>query len=154
MNADQKFEHLNLQLPPAPKAVGLYKSALMVGPLLYTSGHLPLLPNGQIITGCVGQDADEQAGFDAARQAGLTILSTLKRELGSLDRIKRLIKLLGLVNCTSDFKGQPAVINGCSELMRDVFGEENGIGARSAVGVNSLPLGAMVEIEAIFELTP
>lgn len=153
MNAEKNLANLNLQLPPAPKAVGLYKSALVVGSMIYTSGHLPLLPNGQIITGCVGQDADEKAGFEAARQAGLTILATLKRELGSLDRINRVIKLLGLVNCTSEFKGQPAVINGCSELMRDVFGEENGIGTRSAVGVNSLPLGAMVEIEAIFELT-
>ncbi len=151
ITADENLARLQLQLPPAPKAVGVYRPAVHVGNLLYTSGHLPILPSGQIVIGCVGDDADEKAGYAAARQAGMTILATLKQELGSLNRIRRLVKLFGLVNCTSDFYSQPAVVNGCSELFRDVFGDENGIGARSAVGANSLPLGAMVEIEAIFE---
>ena len=102
--------------------------------------------------GCVGRDADQDAGYAAARQTGLAILSTLKSELGSLDRIARIVKLFGMVNCTPDFTQQPAVINGCSELMRDVFGAETGVGTRSAVGVAALPLGVVVEIEAIVEI--
>ena len=119
---------------------------------MYTSGHLPSAVDGSLITGRVGDDLDLQAGYDAARRAGLAILSTLRDGLGSLDRVKRLVKLLGLVRCTPDFTQQPAVINGCSELFRDVFGDEAGIAVRSAVGTSALPLGAVVEIEAIFEL--
>lgn len=152
MSANKKLETLNLTLPPAPQAVGVYKPALIVGKMLYTSGHLPLLPDGSVMTGCVGKDADEKAGFDAARQSGLTILATLIHHLASLEKIARVVKIFGLVNCTADFTGQPTVINGCSELMRAVFGDDDGVGTRSAVGANSLPLGAMVEIEAIFEL--
>ena len=111
-----------------------------------------MLPDGSLIKGCVGRDADEKAGYDAARQVGLTMLSSLRSQLGSLDRIIRVIKLFGLVNCTNDFTGHPAVINGCSELMAEVFGKESGVGTRSAVGANSLPLGIMVEIEGIFEI--
>ena len=152
MNANQKFEELGYEMPPAPKAVGVYKPALVVGNLCYTSGHVPFLPDGSLIKGCVGKDADEAAGYNAAKQAGLTILATLKSHFGSLDRIKRVVKIFGFVNCTDDFMGQPAVMNGCSELMKEVFGDENGVGTRSAVGTNSLPLGVMVEIEAIFEI--
>ena len=155
MSADKKLTELEsqgLELPPAPKSVGVYKPALVVGTLLYTSGHLPLTTDGGIITGCVGKEADKQAGYEAAKQSGLAILATLKKELGSLDKVKRVVKIFGLVNCTSEFTGQPGVINGCSELMREIFGEDHGVGTRSAVGTNSLPLGAMVEIEAIFEL--
>ena len=152
MNADEKLGELGYELPPAPKAVGLYRPATVVGHLCYTSGHVPLQSDGSLIKGCVGKDADEQAGIQAARQAGLTILATLKQHLGGLDRVKRVVKIFGLVNCTSEFTGQPAVMNGCSELMKEVFGDENGVGARSAVGTNALPLGVMVEIEAIFEL--
>lgn len=152
MDAEKRLEELGYQLPPAPKAVGLYKLAINVGNLVYTSGHVPLMPDGSLIKGCVGKDADEQAGYDAARQCGLTMLATLKRHLGNLNRVRRIVKSLGLVNCTDDFKGQPAVINGFSELMKSVFGDDLGVGARSAVGTNSLPLGVMVEIEAIFEI--
>jgi len=105
-----------------------------------------------LILGRVGADLDLQAGKMAARQVGLAILATLKAHLGTLDRIKRVIKVLGMVNCTDDFRDHPAVINGCSELFADVFGPDNGIGARSAVGMNSLPGNIAVEIEAIFEL--
>ena len=152
MSADKNLEELGYTLPPAPKAVGVYKPAILVGNLCYTSGHVPLLPDGNMIKGCVGKDADEKAGYEAAKQAGLTILATLKNHFGSLDKIKRVVKIFGLVNCSDDFSGQPAVMNGCSELMKAVFGDDNGVGARSAVGTNSLPLGVMVEIEAIFEI--
>ena len=152
MDAEKQLEKLGYELPPAPKAVGLYKPAIDVGNLCYTSGHVPLLPDGSLIKGCVGKDADEKAGYDAALQSGLTILATLKQHLGSLNRVKRVVKIFGLVNCTGEFTGQPAVMNGCSELMKQVFGDDHGVGARSAVGTNSLPLGVMVEIEAIFEI--
>ena len=152
MNADERLNQLNEHMPPASKAVGIYRPALIVGKLLYTSGHVPLMPDGSIITGCVGRDSTESAGFDAARQAGLALLATLRQHLGNLDKINRVVKILGLVNCTDEFAGHPAVINGCSELMKEVFGDDHGIGTRSAVGANSLPMGAMVEIEAIFEL--
>ena len=154
MGADDRLAELGFQLPPAPEAVGVYQPAVRVGNICYTSGHLPINPDGSLITGCVGKDVDQEVGFQAAQQAGLTILSTLKSQLGSLDQIKRVIKLLGMVNCTADFTQHPAVINGCSQLMAKVFGEEAGIGARSAVGVGSLPLGVVVEIEGIFELHP
>lgn len=153
MSYDQKLADLGFELPPAPSAVGVYRPAVVVGNLCYTSGHVPLLPDGSMLIGCIGKDVDEKAGFEAARQAGLTILATLRKQFGGLDRISRVVKIFGLVNCSDDFTGQPAVMNGCSELFKDVFGDDNGVGARSAVGTNSLPLGVMVEIEAIFELT-
>ena len=152
MGADDRLKELGFELPPAPDAVGVYQPALTIGSICYTSGHLPVNTDGSLITGCVGNDVDQELGFQAAQQAGLTILATLKSHLGSLDRVKRVVKLLGMVNCTADFTQQPAVVNGCSQLMAKVFGEEAGVGARSAVGVSSLPLGVVVEIEGIFEL--
>ena len=152
MSAEDKLKELGIALPEPPKAAGMYRLAIVSGNMLYTSGHVPLDESGQIIKGCVGKDADADAAKAAARRSGLGILASVKQELGSLDKVKRLVKILGLVNCADEFTGQPGVINGCSELMRDVFGEENGIGARSAVGTNSLPLGCIVEIEAIFEI--
>ncbi|MEM9412166.1 MAG: RidA family protein [Planctomycetota bacterium] len=153
MDADQRFAELNLELPPPPAAVGVYQPGIITGNLCFTSGHLPILPDGSLLTGCVGKDIDEQAGRLAARQAGLAILATIKQEFGSLNRVDRVIKLFGFVNCSDEFTGQPKVMNGCSELFKSVFGDENGIGARSAVGTNSLPLGVIVEIEAIFEIS-
>lgn len=150
MSADQRIVELKLELPPPPKAVGVYLPALNVGNLCYTSGHLPIRSDGSLVTGCVGRDVDEQAGYQAARQCGLTLLSTLQQHLGSLDRIQRVVKLVGMVNSTAEFTGHPGVLNGCSDLMRDVFGER-GIGTRSAVGMVGLPLGVTVEIEGIFE---
>jgi len=152
MGIEERLEELGLELPPAPNAVAVYRPSLIVGDLCYTSGHLPVNSDGSLHLGCVGKDADQEAGYDAAKQAGLAILSTLKAELGSLDRIARIVKLFGMVNCTPEFTQQPAVVNGCSELMRDVFGAEVGVGTRSAVGVAALPLGVMVEIEAIVEI--
>jgi enamine deaminase RidA (YjgF/YER057c/UK114 family) len=152
MSADQKLEELGFKLPPPPSAVGVYKPAVTIGNICYTSGHLPVMPDGSLLKGCVGKDVDQQAGYDAARQAGLTLLSTLKSHLGSLDQVKRVIKLFGMVYCTDEFTQQPAVVNGCSELMAKVFGDDAGVGTRSAVGVAALPLGVTVEIEGIFEL--
>lgn len=153
MSAEAKLQELNLLLPPAPKPAGVYKPVVIVDKLVYVSGHGPLKSDGTLITGRVGADLDEKGGYDAARQTGLAILATLRANLGSLDRIKRLVKTLGMVNSTPDFPRHPAVINGFSELMSQVFGAENGVGARSAVGMGSLPGNIAVEVEAIFELT-
>ena len=152
MNPETKLHELNLELPPAPKPVGVYKPIVIVGNLAYVSGHGPLKPDQSLITGRVGADVDLAGGKLAARQVGLAILATLRSELGSLDRVKRVVKVLGMVNCTPDFLDHPKVINGCSELFAEVFGAENGVGARSAVGMGSLPGNIAVEIEAIFEL--
>ena len=152
MGIEERLSELGLELPPAPNAVAVYRPSLIVGDLCYTSGHLPVNTDGSLHLGCVGKDADQEAGYAAAKQAGLAILSTLQAELGSLDRIARIVKLFGMVNCTPEFTQQPTVVNGCSELMRDVFGDEVGVGTRSAVGVAALPLGVMVEIEAIVEV--
>ena len=153
MNPETRLRELNLELPPAPKPVAVYKPLVIVGNLAYVSGHGPLKPDKSLIAGRVGADLDLAAGKLAARQVGLAILATLRSELGSLDRVKRVIKVLGMVNCTPDFPDHPKVINGCSELFVEVFGSENGVGARSAVGMGSLPGNIAVEIEAIFEIS-
>ena len=152
MSPETKLTELGLELPPAPDPKGVYRPLVVVGNLAYTAGHLPVMPDGSLVTGRIGAELDRQAGYDAARRTGLAILVTLRKELGSLDRVRRVVKVLGMVNCTPDFDQQPAVINGCSELFAEVFGPEAGVGARSAVGVASLPLGVPVEIEAIFEI--
>lgn len=152
MTADARLAELNLELPPAPKPGGVYQPVVRVGNMLYVSGHGPLKPDKTLITGKVGVDLSEEEGYQAARQVGLAILATLKQNLGSLDRVKRLVKSLGMVNAASDFENHPAVINGYSNLMREIFGDEAGVGARSAVGMGSLPGNIAVEIEAIFEL--
>jgi enamine deaminase RidA (YjgF/YER057c/UK114 family) len=152
MSADAKLEELKLELPPAPKPAGVYKPVVVVGNLVYVSGHGPLKSDGSLMTGKVGSEVDQQFGYNAARQTGLAILASLKRDLGSLDRIRRVIKTLGMVNATPDFANHPAVINGCSELFAQVWGSDQGVGARSAVGMGSLPGNISVEIEVIFEL--
>jgi enamine deaminase RidA (YjgF/YER057c/UK114 family) len=152
MSAEARLVELGLELPPAPAPAGVYKPLVIVGNLAYVSGHGPLKPDGTMITGRVGSEVDQQTGYDAARQTGLAILATLKSELGSLDRVKRVIKVLGLVNAAPDFKEHPAVINGFSELMADVFGPDNGVAARSAMGMGSLPGNISTEIEVIFEI--
>jgi enamine deaminase RidA (YjgF/YER057c/UK114 family) len=152
MNPETRLAELNLQLPPAPTPKGIYKPLLLVGELAYVSGHGPLKADGTLIRGRVGADLDLAAGKLAARQVGLTILATLQAQLGNLNRVKRVIKILGMVNCTPEFGDHPQVINGCSELFAEVFGSDHGVGARSAVGMGSLPGNIAVEIEAIFEL--
>lgn len=148
---DTRLSELGLVLPPAPKPAGVYKPVLVSGNLLYVSGQGPVKSDGTLIKGKLGDDMDTHEGRMAARQAGLTMLSTIKTHFGELKKIKRLVKVLGMVNSTSSFAQHPAVINGFSELMAEVFGEENGIGVRSAVGM-TLPSNIPVEIEAIFEL--
>ena len=151
-NADEQFEKLGLTLPPAPKPLGVYKPCLVDGKYLYLSGHGTVQNDGTLIIGRVGEDMDMEAGKVAARQVGLAMLATIKANLGSLNTVKRVIKVLGMVNATPDFERHPYVINGRSELFASVWGEENGIGVRSAVGFGSLPDNIPVEIEAMFEL--
>jgi len=148
----QSFSALNLELPPAPQPLGIYKPFLVDGKYLYLSGHGPVLPDRSLIVGRIGEDMDMDEGKLAARQVGLTMLSTIVTNFGSLDVIRRVIKVLGMVNCTPDFEKHPYVINGCSELFAAVWGTENGIGVRSAVGMGSLPDNIPVEVEAVFEL--
>lgn len=152
MNPEARLAALQLVLPPLPKPGGVYQPVVVVGSLAYVSGHGPLRADGTWITGRVGADLTLEQGREAARQTGLVILATLRAHLGSLDRVKRLVKSLGMVNCPPDFAQHPQVINGYSELLAEVFGREAGIGARSAVGMGSLPGNIAVEIEAIFEL--
>jgi len=149
---EQRFAQLGLKLPPAPTPLGVYKPFLISGNYLFVSGHGPLKYDKTFITGRIGKDMNQDQGKLAALQAGLTILSTIKKGIGSLDKIKRVIKVLGMVNCVPEFEKHPYIINGCSELFAKIWGEENGIGVRSAVGMGSLPDNIPVEIEAMFEL--
>jgi len=150
-NPESRIVELKLILPPAPKPAGLYKPVLVIGSFLYISGQGPINSDGSLFTGKLGADLDLAQGKLAARQVGLTMLSTIKTHFGDLNKIKRIVKTLGMVNCTPDFGQQPLVINGFSELMSDVFGQDNGVGVRSAVGM-TLPNNIAVEIEAMFEL--
>lgn len=151
---ETRIQELHLTLPPAPKPVAKYKTAVLVGNMLYVSGHGPYKADGKsMMTGRVGADLNVEQGKEAARLVGLTVLSTVRAMLGSLDKVKRLIKTLGMVNCTPDFKEQPQVINGFSELMAEVFGDDAGVGSRSAVGMGSLPGNIAVEVECQFEVT-
>jgi enamine deaminase RidA (YjgF/YER057c/UK114 family) len=154
MNAEARLAELALQLPPVPKPAGVYKPVVVSGNMAYVSGHGPLKSDKTMMVGRVGADVDLQAGVQAARQTGLAILATLRDHFGTLDHIVRVVKVLGMVNCTPDFAQHPQVINGCSELFRDLWGEERGVAARSAVGMGSLPGNITTEIEAIFELDP
>jgi len=150
--ADENFAALGLNLPPAPKPLGVYKPCLIDGKYLYVSGHGTVQDDGTLIVGRVGTDFTADEGKLAARQVGLAILATITANIGSLNKVKRVIKVLGMVNCTPDFEKHPFIINGCSELFAKVWGEDNGIGVRSAVGMGSLPDNIPVEIEALFEL--
>ncbi|HEV8081579.1 MAG TPA: RidA family protein [Chitinophagaceae bacterium] len=151
-NASKNFEQTGLILPPAPKPMGVYKPFLIVGNHLYVSGHGPFKTDGTLIIGQVGVDMDLDEGKFAAQQVGLSILSTIVAGIGHLDKVKRVIKILGMVNCKADFIKHPYIIDGCSELFKKIWGEENGVGVRSAVGMGSLPDNIPVEIEALFEL--
>lgn len=150
-NPELRLLELGLVLPPAPKPVGVYKPVVAADKMLYVSGQGPIRNDGSMITGKLGRDLQLDEGKMAARQVGLTMLSTIKTHFGDLSRVKRIVKTLGLVNCVPEFYQQALVINGFSELMAEIFGEENGIGARSAVG-SILPNNIAVEVEAIFEL--
>lgn len=147
----ERIQELGLQLPPAPKPAGLYKPILVVDNFLYVSGQGPIKPDGSLMIGRAGDDLTMEEAKLAARQVGLTMISTIQAHFGNIDNIQRLVKVLGMVNCTPDFGKQPLVINGFSELMSDIFGPENGVGVRSAVGM-MLPDNIPVEIEAMFQL--
>jgi enamine deaminase RidA (YjgF/YER057c/UK114 family) len=146
--AEQRLRDLKIDLPPVSKPTNTLVNAVRVGDMLYVSGTGP----GKGVVGRLGQDYDINLGKNAARQVGLQILAVVKTELGSLDKVERLVKTLGMVNAAPDFKQHPQVINGFSDLMVEVFGEDKGKGARSAVGMSSLPGGIPVEIECIFQV--
>lgn len=151
MDFDKKLKELNIELMAPTKPVANYVKAVRTGNLLFLSGHGPSKADGTNITGKVGKDLSVEEGYAAARQTGISILSTIKNEIGDLNKVKRIVKVLGMVNCTSDFTDQPKVINGFSDLMVEVFGEK-GKHARSAVGMNALPSNIAVEIEIVVEL--
>ncbi len=150
LTPEQRFAEL--MPPPAPTPIGVYKPLLVVGKFLYLSGHGPLNNDKTFLRGKVGVDMDLEQGKLAAQQVGLTMIASIKKHLGSLDKIKRVVKVLGWVNCVQGFEKHPYVINGCSELFAKIWGEENGIGVRSAIGSDTLPDNIPVEIEAMFEL--
>ncbi len=151
---EKRLQQLHITLPTPPKPVAKYKPAVLAGNILYVSGHGPAKLNDKTpMSGRVGADLTTEQGKESARAVGVNILATVRATLGSLDKVKRLVKTLGMVNCTADYKEQPQVINGFSELMAEVFGEDAGVGARSAVGMGSLPMQIPVEVECIFEVT-
>ena len=149
---EERFAALGLELPAAPKPVAVYRPVVVVDKIAYVSGHGPVRLDGSLISGRVGSDLSLEEGYAAARQVGLALLSTLRSHFGSLDKIGRVVKMLGMVNSAADFYDHPKVINGCSDLFAEVFGAERGIGARSAIGMGPLPGNIAVEIEVIFEL--
>ena len=149
---EEKLQDLGYNLPALPASKGIYKRCLVDGNHLYVSGHISINTDGSSITGKLGKDLNEEQGKLAARQCGLAILSSVRDHFGNLDKIKRVIKLLGMVNATPDYEKHPIVINGCSELFVAIWGEDNGKGVRSAVGMGSLPGNVAVEIEAMFEI--
>lgn len=147
----ERIKALQLELPPAPQPAGLYKPVLISDGYLYVSGQGPVKTDGSLMIGRAGDSLNLEEAKVAARQVGLTMLATIQTHFGSLDRIERLVKTLGMVNCTPEFKDHPLVINGFSELMASIFGADCGVGVRSAVGM-MLPGGIPVEIEAMFKL--
>jgi enamine deaminase RidA (YjgF/YER057c/UK114 family) len=151
-SVEKKLEAMGLTLPTLPGSKGIYHSCLTMDKLVYVSGHISVNTDGSFISGKVGQDFDESGGQMAARQCGLAMLVSLKKHLGDLDRIKRVVKLLGMVNATPDYTQHALVINGCSSLFVELWGDEFGKGVRSAVGMGSLPGNVAVEIEGVFEI--
>jgi len=151
MQIETRLKEMGLELPAPGKPVANYVPAVRTGNLVFLSGHGPVLENGNLITGKVGADLTLEEGYKAARQVALVLLASLKSEIGDLDKVRRVVKLLGMVNCTPDFVDQPKVINGASDLLVEIFGEK-GKHARSAVGMNALPLNIAVEIEMIAEI--
>lgn len=148
---EQKLASLGLSLPAASTPVANYVPAVRTGSLVFLAGHIPRDAAGKVIAGKVGRGATEQEANAAARETTLALLATLKREIGDLSKVKRIVRVGGFVNAVDDFKGQSQVINGCSDLLVSLFGDR-GKHARAAIGVASLPLGALVEIEMIVEV--
>jgi len=146
----RRLAALGLALPPPPPAVGSYVNAVRTGTLVFLAGHAPFRADGSVVMGKLGRDLDAAAGYEAARLAGLGVLTTLAHELGSLDRVRRLVRVLGVVNATAEFVEHANVVNGASDLFVEVFGDA-GRHARLAVGVASLPFDIALEIEIIAE---
>lgn len=151
MSIDARLAQLGITLPPAPAPGGVYTPVVVVDKIAYVSGQVPFDADGKMIVGRVGSDLTEEQGVAAARQVALTMLATIKASLGSLDRIKRIVKVLGMVNSTADFQRHPFVVNGFSNTMVEIFGDA-AKAARSAVGMGSLPYNVPVEVEATLEL--
>ena len=151
MKAEEKLKEIGLELPPAVQPVANYVTTVRTGNLVFLSGQGPLREDGTLIAGKIGSDLTQEEGYEAARRVGLGLLASLKTEIGDLDKVRRVVKLLGMVNCMPDFIDQPKVINGASDLLVDVFGDK-GKHARSAVGMNALPMNIAVEIEMIVEV--
>ncbi len=149
---EKRLADLGFELPVLPVSKGIYKRCMVVGHLLYLSGHISVNNDGSAYVGKLGVNLTEEEGVYAARQCGLAMLATIKEELGGFEKINRVVKLLGMVNSSADYTNHPVVINGCSSLFRDIWGDDNGVGVRSAVGMGSLPNNVAVEIEAIFEI--
>jgi enamine deaminase RidA (YjgF/YER057c/UK114 family) len=152
MSAEENLSKLGVELPVIPEPKAVYKPCLLLGRQLYVSGHVPMRPDFTRISGKVGRDMDTEEAKKIARLVGLCILSTVRKKLGSLDKVKRVVKVLGMVNAVPEFDKHPLVINGCSELFAEIWGPDHGVGVRSAVGMGSLPDGVPVEVEALFEL--
>lgn len=151
MQIEAKITELGYALPGTTPPGGNYVSAVRTGNLVYLAGHGPRRPEGGLVTGKLGADVSKDEGYAAARLTGLALLSSLKNEIGDLDKVTRFVKVLGMVNCTADFLEPPAVVNGFSDLIVELYGDR-GRHARSAVGMQSLPGGMCVEIEAIVEV--
>ena len=151
MQIETKLKEMGIELPQAATPVANYVPAVRTGNLVFLSGHGPFKEDSSLITGKVGSDLTTDQGYEAARRIAIGLLGSLKAEIGDLDKVKRIVKLLGLVNCTSNFADQPSVINGASDFFVEVFGDK-GKHARSAVGTNALPFNIAVEIEMIIEV--
>lgn len=151
MKTESKLKNIGLELPPAARPMANYVTAVRTGNLVFLSGHGPVKEDGTLITGKVGLDLSLQEGYEAARRVAVVLLGSLKAEIGDLDKVRRVVKLLGMVNCQPDFVDHPKVINGASDLLVEIFGDR-GTHARSAVGMSSLPMDICVEIEMVVEL--
>ena len=151
MQIEARLKEMGIALPPAVTPVANYVPAVRTGNLIFLSGHGPFKEDGSLITGKVGADLNVEQGYETARRVAIGLLGSLKAVIGDLDRVNRVVKLLGLVNCTPEFTDQPKVINGASDIFVEVFGDK-GKHARSAVGTNALPLNIAVEIEMIVEV--
>jgi len=152
MTAEQNLEKLGITLPPPPAKGGVYTPVVVTGNLAYISGHISLDLDSSLIAGKVGRDLTADEAKEAARKTGYLLLSTLRSQFGSLDKINKVVKILGMINAIPEFEQHAYVMNGCSELFAEIWGDERGVGARSAVGMGSLPRMAAIEIEVIFEL--
>jgi enamine deaminase RidA (YjgF/YER057c/UK114 family) len=153
MDTEKRLNDLGIELPRAPKPIGNYVGGVRVGNLLFMSGCGPRRNDGTLITGKLGTDLTVELGYDAARIVGLNMLANIRSVVGSLDRIERVVKVLGMVNCTPEFFEMPKVINGFSDLFVEILGPERGRGARSAVGMAALPNQIAVEVEMVLEVS-